>query len=35
MLVPANAPLPMAHDDVHAIHPRSAMAPGTLTYGAV
>ncbi len=30
MLVPANAQLPMAHDDARAHHPQSAMAPGTL-----
>ena len=30
MLVPANAQLPMAHDDARAHNPPSAMAPGTL-----
>jgi len=30
MVVPVDAQIPMAHDDVRANHPPSAMAPGTL-----
>ncbi len=35
MLVPANAHLPMAHDDTREHNPPSAMAPGTLMFAMV
>jgi len=35
MLVPANAQLPMAHNDARAHNPPSAMATGTLMLAAM